>query len=57
MYPEDLVMPMKKQLTDYGFEELISTDELLLIPYVAAQPQMQGQAHFLVWLTKKNQTI
>ncbi len=28
MYPEDLVMPMKKQLTDYGFEELISTDDV-----------------------------
>ena len=28
MYPEDLVIPMKKQLTDYGFEELISTDDV-----------------------------
>ena len=28
MYPEDLVMPMKKQLTDYGFEELISADDV-----------------------------
>ena len=28
MYPEDLVMPMKKQLTDYGFEELISTNDV-----------------------------
>ena len=28
MYPEDLVMPMKKQLTDYGFEELVSTDDV-----------------------------
>ena len=28
MHPEDLVMPMKKQLTDYGFEELISTDDV-----------------------------
>ena len=28
MYPEDLVMPMKKQLTDYGFIELISTDDV-----------------------------
>ena len=26
--PEDLVMPMKKQLTDYGFEELISTNDV-----------------------------
>ena len=28
MYPEDLVMPMKKQLTDYGFEELVNTDDV-----------------------------
>ena len=28
MYPEGLVIPMKKQLTDYGFEELISTDDV-----------------------------
>ena len=28
MYPEDLVMPMKKQLTDYGFEELISAGDV-----------------------------
>lgn len=28
MYPEDLVMPMKKQLTDYGFEELVSIDDV-----------------------------
>ena len=28
MYPEDLVIPMKKQLTDYGFIELISTDDV-----------------------------
>ena len=28
MYPEDVVMPMKKQLTDYGFEELVNTDDV-----------------------------
>ena len=28
MYPEELVMPMKKQLTDYGFEELVSIDDV-----------------------------
>ncbi len=28
MYPEDLVMPMKKQLTDYGFDELITADDV-----------------------------
>ena len=28
MYPEDLVMPMKKQLTDYGFDELISAGDV-----------------------------
>ena len=28
MYPEDLVMPMKKQLTDYGFDELVTTDDV-----------------------------
>ena len=28
MYPEEIVMPMKAELTDYGFEDLVSPDEV-----------------------------
>jgi putative YphP/YqiW family bacilliredoxin len=28
MYPEELVLPMKKELTDVGFEELLSPDKV-----------------------------
>ena len=28
MYPEDLVMPMRKELVDAGFKELINTEDV-----------------------------
>ena len=31
MYPEDLVMPMKKELTDVGFKDLVSSDDVKAI--------------------------
>ena len=31
MYPENLVMPMKKELTDAGFKDLVSSDDVKAI--------------------------
>jgi len=31
MYPEDLVMPMRKELTDAGFKELLSSEDVKAI--------------------------
>ena len=28
MYPEDLVIPMRKELTDAGFKELINSEDV-----------------------------
>lgn len=28
MYPEEIVLPMKSELTDYGFEELVTAEEV-----------------------------
>ena len=69
MYPEDLVMPMKKQLTDYGFEELISTNDvenmiknngttLVVVNSVCGCAAANARPGALLSLTnEKNQTI
>ena len=31
MYPENLVIPMKKELTDVGFKDLVSSDDVKAI--------------------------
>ena len=31
MYPEDLVMPMRKELTDAGFKELLNSEDVKAI--------------------------
>ena len=60
MYPEDLVVPMRKELTDAGFKELINSEDVnaiiekkkprsfWLILFVVVLLQMLGQEQYRV---------
>ena len=57
MYPEELVNPMRKQLTDQGFDELKSIDDVETLEDTLPSDTVLGVPVFAVLHTNSNSKI
>ena len=49
MYPEDLVIPMRKELTDAGFKELINSEDVNTIIDKKPSQVKKGAFEYSFW--------